>query len=52
MVAGFLAACTTTPDDPHPTPTPAERASLQNECVKIADRSEREACLDRVAFGR
>jgi hypothetical protein len=29
---------------------PGERMSLQNECAKIADRSEREACLERAAF--
>ncbi len=30
--------------------TPSDRMSLQNECAKIADRTEREACLERAAF--
>ena len=34
----------------YPPMTAAERASLHNECVQIADRSEREACLEKVAF--
>lgn len=45
-----LGACATSTDDPNPAITPAERASLQGECVQMADRSQRQACLDKVAF--
>lgn len=51
-LAGLLAACSAPPDDPNPPLTAAERASLQNECAKIADRSEREDCLQRAAFAK
>jgi hypothetical protein len=45
-----LAGCSTPPENPNPPMTPSDRMSLQNECAKIADRSEREACLERAAF--
>lgn len=45
-----LAACATGPDEPNPPITQAERASLQNECVQIADNSQRDACLAKAAF--
>ena len=48
----LLVACAAGPGPSAPPPTPAERASLQNECVKIADRSERQACLERAALGK
>lgn len=44
LSAVVLACSTTRPEDPQP--------GLQAECVKIADRSERERCLDEAAFGR
>ena len=45
-----LSACATSHEDPNPPITHSERMSLQNECVKIADRSERERCLEQAAF--
>ena len=38
--------------DPRPDITHSERMSLQNECTKIADRSERERCIERASFDR
>ncbi len=50
IVALALAGCSAPPEDPNPPMTPSDRMSLQNECAKIADRSERDACLERAAF--
>ena len=47
----LLAGCASDAD-PRPDITPAEWMSLQNECTKIADRSERERCIERAAFDR
>lgn len=46
-----LAACATS-NDPHREMTHAERMSLQNDCTRIADRSERQRCLDQAATGQ
>ncbi len=46
----LVAGCSAPPEDPNPPMTPSDRMSLQNECAKIADRTEREACLERAAF--
>ena len=45
-----LAACAAGPDEPNPPITQAQRASLQNECVQIADNSQRDTCLAKSAF--
>ena len=50
VVIFALSACATPTDDPHPPITHSERMSLQNECVRIADNSERQRCLDQAAF--
>lgn len=46
----LLAGCQATGDTPNPPMSHSDRMSLQNECAKMADRSEREACLERAAF--
>lgn len=46
----LLSACASSPDEGQATISGSERASLQGECVKIADRTERTACLERAAF--
>ena len=49
MCALALGACAHDAGRRSPDPTP--QAGLQNECVKIADRSERERCLQEAQFG-
>ena len=48
--AVLIAGCAGTDESPNPPMTPSDRASLQNECAQIADRSERDACIERAAF--
>jgi hypothetical protein len=40
----LVTACSTPPTD-------RMNSSIQNECVKIADRNERQNCLEVAAFG-
>lgn len=49
FVAGLLLGATgcATVDEPQ-----GPQMQVQNECVQIADRTERQRCLDEAAFGK
>ena len=46
----LMTGCQTTDQPSNPPMTQSDRMSLQSECAKMADRSEREACLERATF--